>query len=185
MPGAGASDARVRLRTECAGKMPGMKPYAILFCCTGNICRSPTAEGVFAKKITDAGLTGRIRVDSAGTHGYHVGEPPDPRSQTIARARGYDLSGLRARRIGREDFDRFDLVLAMDHDNHAFLAQLCPPAYSHKLKLMMEYARSHSLREVPDPYEGGPEGFETVLEMLEDASEGLLQSLLDEQAVKR
>jgi len=161
-----------------------MKSYSILFCCTGNICRSPTAEGVFARKIADAGLTGRVRVDSAGTHGYHVGEPPDPRSQRAAKARGYDLSGLRARRVGREDFDRFDLVLAMDQDNRDFLAQLCPPASSHKLKLMMEYARGYSVREVPDPYAGGPEGFEAVLEMLEDASEGLLQSLLHEQAGK-
>lgn len=162
-----------------------MKPYAILFCCTGNICRSPTAEGVFAKKIADAGLTGRIRVDSAGTHGYHTGEPPDPRSQRAARARGYDLSVLRARRFERGDFGRFDLVLAMDEDNRAFLARLCPPASGHKLKLMMEYARGYTVREVPDPYAGEPDGFELVLEMLEDASEGLLQTLLSEQSFKR
>lgn len=162
-----------------------MKPYAILFCCTGNICRSPTAEGVFAKKIADAGLAGRIFVDSAGTHGYHTGEPPDPRSQRAARARGYDLSVLRARRFERGDFGRFDLVLAMDEDNRAFLARLCPPASGHKLKLMMEYARGYTVREVPDPYDGGPDGFELVLEMLEDASEGLLQTLLSEQSFKR
>jgi protein-tyrosine phosphatase len=151
-----------------------MKPYAVLFCCTGNICRSPTAEGVFMKKIADARLAGRILVDSAGTHGYHIGEPPDSRTQEAARARGYDLSALRARRVERGDFERFDLVLAMDHDNRALLARLCPPSAAHKLKLMMEYARSYTLPEVPDPYYGGPEDFETVLEMLEDATEGLL-----------
>ena len=162
-----------------------MKPYAVLFCCTGNICRSPTAEGVFAKKVADAGLAGRIVADSAGTHGYHVGEPPDPRSQSAAGARGYDLSKLRARRVEREDFARFDLVLAMDYENRAFLARLCPPTSGHKLKLMMDYARSHGERNVPDPYYGGPDGFDAVLKMLEDATEGLLLSILDEQAIKQ
>src|SRR5512135_3667763 len=102
--------------------MRRMKAYAVLFCCTGNICRSPTAEGVFARKIADAGLSGRIVADSAGTHGYHVGEPPDARTQHAARVRGYDLSALRARRFERMDFERFDLVLAMDSENRAFLA---------------------------------------------------------------
>jgi protein-tyrosine phosphatase len=155
--------------------------YGVLFVCAGNICRSPTAEGVFAKKLADAGLSGRIVVDSAGTHGYHVGEPPDPRTQSAARARGYELSNLRARRVEREDFERFDLVLAMDKDNRAFLAQLCPPAVGHKLKLMMEYARNSAAREVPDPYGGGPDGFETVLTMLEDATEDLLLSIVSGQ----
>lgn len=154
-----------------------MKPYSILFCCTGNICRSPTAEGVFAKKAANAGLQDRIRVDSAGTHGYHVGEPPDARAQSAALAHGYDLSGLRARRVGRIDFERFDLILAMDYDNRDFLARLCPPSSGHKLKMMMEYARKHRAREVPDPYDGGPDAFELVLDMLEDASEGLLQTI--------
>lgn len=162
-----------------------MQRYAILFCCTGNICRSPTAEGVFLKKLADAGLTGRVLVDSAGTHGYHIGEAPDPRTQIAAKARGYDLSGLRARRIGRDDFERFDLVLAMDQDNRAFLSRLCPPAQGHKLKLMMEYARSHTVPDVPDPYDGGAEEFERVLDLLEDATDGLLESILGKQAVKR
>ena len=165
--------------------MQFMKPYAIVFCCTGNICRSPTAEGVFAKKLLDAGLAGRILVDSAGTHGYHVGEPPDRRAQEAAKVRGYDLSTLRARGIERHDFDRFDLVLAMDYDNRDFLARLCPPACGHKLKLIMEYARSCTAREVPDPYYGGPDGFAKVLEMLEDATEGLLQTILSKQTIKR
>ncbi len=162
-----------------------MKPYAVLFCCTGNICRSPTAEGIFIKKAADAGLAGRFLIDSAGTHGYHVGEPPDPRTQNVAKARGYDLSGLRARRFERDDFDRFDLVLAMDHDNRAFLSRLCPPSGEPKLKLMMEYACNYTAPEVPDPYDGGPEDFEMVLDMLEDATEGLLETILRTQAINR
>ena len=155
-----------------------MKRYAVLFCCTGNICRSPTAEGVFMKKVADAGLAERILIDSAGTHGYHVGEPPDPRTQVVARARGYDLSGLRARRFEPEDFDRFDLVLAMDHVNRAFLSRLCAPSAEPKLKLMMDYARGYTAHEVPDPYDGGQEDFDRVLDLLEDATEGLLETIL-------
>ncbi|MEK7435299.1 MAG: low molecular weight protein-tyrosine-phosphatase [Pseudomonadota bacterium] len=162
-----------------------MKTYAVLFCCTGNICRSPTAEGMFLKKVSDAGLAGSIVADSAGTHGYHIGEQPDPRTRAAAKARGYDLSKLRARRVRRDDFDDFDLVLAMDHENRSFLEMLCPPSNAHKLKLMMEYARKYNVREVPDPYGGGPEGFELVLEMLEDATEGLLLSILQKQSVNR
>ena len=162
-----------------------MKQCAVLFCCTGNICRSPTAEGVFAKQVAEANLAGRILIDSAGTHGYHVGDPPDPRSQKAAGARGYDLSALRARRFERHDFERFDMVLAMDHENRAFLAPLCPPSSGHKLKLMMEYARNYAVPEVPDPYYGGPEGFETVLDMLEDAARGLLEALLAENPAYR
>jgi len=160
-----------------------MKKYAVLFCCTGNICRSPTAEGMLAKKLADAGMAGRVFVDSAGTHAYHTGEAPDPRTQTAARVRGYDLSALRARRIEREDFARFDLVLAMDHDNRAFLARHCPPSVGHKLKLVMEYARSHTLPEVPDPYYGGPQDFETVLDLLEDATGGLLKAICETKLV--
>lgn len=162
-----------------------MKRYAVLFCCTGNICRSPTAEGIFISKVADAGLAGRILVDSAGTHGYHAGEPPDARAQSAAKARGYDLSGLRARRIERSDFDRFDLVLAMDNENRAFLSRLCPPAEDAKLKLMMDYARSYPSLEVPDPYEGGPEDFDLVLDMLEDATAGLLETILSKHAIYR
>jgi len=152
-----------------------VKHCSVLFCCTGNICRSPTAEGVFVQKVADANLSARIRVDSAGTHAYHVGEATDLRAQAAARARGYDLSALRARRVEADDFTRFDLVLAMDRSNRDFLARLSPPAERHKLKLVMEYARRHAVSEVPDPYYGGADGFERVLEMLEDASEGLLQ----------
>lgn len=149
----------------------------VLFVCTGNICRSPTAEGVFRKLVADAGLADRITADSAGTHAYHVGEPPDRRTQLAARSRGYDLSGLRARRVARDDFHRFDLVLAMDREHHEILAGIVPPGAGHKLRLMMEFARRSARDEVPDPYYGGPDGFELVLELLEDAAEGLLETL--------
>jgi protein-tyrosine phosphatase len=154
----------------------------VLFVCTGNICRSPTAEAVFRRLVERAGLAHRIGADSAGTHGYHVGEPPDPRTQAAASARGYDLSGLRARRIAREDFHRFDLVLAMDRNHHSILARLAPPSAGHKLRMLMEFARRSRADEVPDPYYGGPDSFELVLNLVEDAAEGLLdyfQSELD------
>lgn len=153
---------------------------SVLFVCTGNICRSPTAEGIFQKLVVDAGAAGLIFADSAGTHGYHVGEPPDPRAQEAAARRGYDLSGLRARRVQQEDFRRFDLVLAMDREHQSILARMARPSSGHKLQLMMSYARRFSQDEVPDPYYGGPRGFELVLDMLEDASQGLLEALLRE-----
>jgi protein-tyrosine phosphatase len=150
---------------------------SVLFVCTGNICRSPTAEGVFRKLVADAGLTDLIAIDSAGTHGYHVGEPPDRRTQDAARRRGYDLSRLRARCVARDDFHRFDLVLAMDREHHEILAGLAPASAGHKVKLMMEFGRRSAHEEVPDPYYGGPDGFELVLDLLEDAAEGLLETL--------
>jgi protein-tyrosine phosphatase len=152
----------------------------VLFVCTGNICRSPTAEAVFRRLVREAGLADRISADSAGTHGYHVGEPPDPRTQAAASVRGYDLSGLRARRVGREDFHRFDLVLAMDRDHHAILARLAPPSAGHKVRLLMEFARHSRADEVPDPYYGGPDSFELVLNLVEDAAAGLLEHLRGE-----
>ena len=153
------------------------RDVAVLFVCTGNICRSPTAEAIFRKLAGDAGLDGVIRADSAGTHAYHVGEPPDPRTQAAAAKRGYDLSGLRARKFERVDFDRFDLILAMDRDHHAILKGMVPPSSGHKLQLMMSYATRFGDKDVPDPYYGGPQGFERVLDMLEDASQGLLELL--------
>jgi protein-tyrosine phosphatase len=149
----------------------------VLFVCTGNICRSPTAEAVFRKLVADAGLADRITADSAGTHAYHVGEPPDRRTQLAARSRGYDLSELRARRVARDDFHRFDLVLAMDREHHEILGGLAPPSAAHKLRLVMEFARRSAHDEVPDPYYGGPDGFELVLDLLEDAAKGLLETL--------
>ena len=151
--------------------------FGVLFVCTGNICRSPTAEAIFRKLAGEAGIGEAILADSAGTHGYHIGEPPDPRAQDAAAKRGYDLSGLRARRFEYADFQRFDLVLAMDRDNHSILLHMARPSAAHKLKLMMSYARRCEEEEVPDPYYGGPQEFERVLDMLEDAAGGLLESL--------
>lgn len=152
-----------------------MSTHRILFFCMGNICRSPTAEGVMRAKLAAAGLD--VALDSAGTHGYHVGEAPDERSVAHARRRGYDLSALRARQLTAADFDRFDLVLAMDEDNLATAARLCPPARRARLQLLMDYAPGAGTRNVPDPYYGGGDGFERVLDLVEAACEGLLAAL--------
>lgn len=146
----------------------------VLFVCMGNICRSPTAEGVFRKMVADAGLDGTVEVDSAGTHAYHVGEPPDLRAQQAAAKRGYDLSDLRARKVAPEDFRDCDLILAMDWENLSLLQQECPKAHKHKLHLLMRFAGEHDAAVVPDPYYGGNEGFNTVLDYVEDACQGLL-----------
>jgi low molecular weight protein-tyrosine phosphatase len=150
---------------------------SVLFVCTGNICRSPTAEAIFRKLVADAGMSEAIAADSAGTHGYHVGEPPDPRAQGAAAERGYDLSGLRARRVERADFRTFDLIVAMDRGHFTALSRQAEPSTAHKLKLMMSYSRTFKAEDVPDPYYGGRRDFEQVLDMLEDAARGLLDSL--------
>jgi len=151
---------------------------SVLMVCMGNICRSPTAEGVLRARLQGAGLAEAVHVDSAGTHGYHVGSPPDPRAQRHAQQRGVDLSRLRARRVGEEDFQRFQLILAMDEDNLAELERLRPPAHAVRPQLLLEYARRYAgQREVPDPYYGGPEGFDRVLDLVEDACDGLLLHL--------
>lgn len=152
----------------------------ILFVCMGNICRSPTAEGVFRHFVTKAGLAELIEIDSAGTHGYHVGEAPDSRTQRAAATRGYDLSSLRARKVAPADMDYFDLILAMDRANLDNLRRLCPPERQHRLKLFMQYARQFDDAEVPDPYYGLGHGFDLVLDMVEDASQGLLASICRE-----
>ena len=154
-----------------------MKKYAILMCCMGNICRSPTAEGVLRAKLQSAGLADRIELDSAGTHDYHVGRAPDARSQRHALRRGYDLSALRARQVGVADFDRFDLVLAMDLDNMAALRRLHPEVSPDKLRLLMSFATRHRAEEVPDPYYGEGDGFEQVLDYVEDACDGVVAML--------
>ena len=154
-----------------------MRQVKVLFVCTGNICRSPTAEGVFKHQVKEAGLDGRVLSDSAGTHGYHVGEPPDPRTQQAASRRGYDLSSLRARQVSRSDFGEFDYVLAMDEANLLVLQRLCPPQHSGRLKLFMEFCDDPAVREVPDPYYGGAQGFERVLDLVEQASKRFLKYL--------
>lgn len=151
------------------------KMHSVLFCCMGNICRSPTAEGVFRARAEKAGFA--VLIDSAGTHAYHVGEPPDRRSQRHALRRGYDLSGQRARQVNDGDFERFDLVLAMDRQNLALLSARCPAGQRHKLKLFLGYGRLDPQGEVPDPYYDGDAGFERVLDLIEDASDGLLAAL--------
>ncbi|MCC6657676.1 MAG: low molecular weight phosphotyrosine protein phosphatase [Rhodocyclaceae bacterium] len=150
----------------------------ILFVCMGNICRSPTAEGVLNKIIVNNKLESIVNVDSAATHGYHIGEPPDPRSCAAALRRGIDLSVQRARKVAPEDFERFDLLLAMDRDNLALLKRGARPEHHAKLGLFMRYATRFQVDEVPDPYYGGEQGFELVLDMAEDAGQGLIRSLL-------
>lgn len=152
-----------------------MSVHRILFFCMGNICRSPTAEGVMRAKLAAAGLG--IEVDSAGTHGYHIGAPPDPRSHKHAARRGYELGALRARQLVAADFEHFDLVLAMDSDNLALAERLCPPAQRHRLKLLMDYAPLAGSPHVPDPYYGGDAGFEAVLDLVEAACDGLIAAL--------
>ena len=149
----------------------------VLFVCMGNVCRSPTAEGVFRKHLQLHNLESRVQVDSAGTHGYHVGESPDPRTQRAAAERGYDLSELRARKVAPDDMEYFDLILAMDRRNLEGLRAICPPERQHRLKLFMHYARNFDEDEVPDPYYGLGYGFDVVLDMVEDASLGLIESL--------
>ncbi len=140
----------------------------------GNICRSPTAHGVFRDRVRRAGLEHLVEVDSAGTHNYHPGEAPDRRSQRAAAIRGYDLSDLRARQIRDDDFERHQLLLAMDWDNLALTEELCPPSQRRKLRRLTEFCRRHDAAVVPDPYYGGDAGFMHVLDLIEDACDGLL-----------
>ena len=149
----------------------------ILFVCMGNICRSPTAQGVFQRLIEQTGLINEIQIDSAGTHAYHTGNSPDPRAQTVALRRGIDLSSMRARRIERSDFEKYDYILAMDLENLNALRVNCPPEHVYKLRLFLEFAPDLKVKEVPDPYYGGSTGFERVLDLVEIASEGLLRHL--------
>jgi protein-tyrosine phosphatase len=150
----------------------------VLMVCMGNICRSPTAEAVLRHKLRSAGLHEQVTVDSAGTHAdWHAGEAPDRRSQAHAARRGYDLSALRARQVVDADFDQFDLILAMDWDNLERLEAGCPPAHRPKLRRLMEFAPAGHGEEVPDPYYGGKEGFEIVLDHVEAACQGVLQRI--------
>ncbi len=150
---------------------------SVLMVCMGNICRSPTAEGVFVKLVKEHQLETEIRVDSAGTHAYHVGDAPDPRAQRIALKRGVNLGKLKARRVKLVDFEKFDYILAMDRENLVHLETMCPDQYMHKLNLFLFYAESKLESEVPDPYYGNSNGFERVLDMIEGASLGLLNKI--------
>jgi len=143
----------------------------VLFVCTGNICRSPTAAGVFAHFVREAGLEEAIQVESAGTHDYHAGEAPDRRAQEHARKRGYDLSALRARQVRRRDFEEFDCIVAMDRGHLAILEDNCPDPHRAKLRMLVKG------RDVPDPYYGGPEGFERVLDLIEAGCLALLSEI--------
>ncbi len=160
---------------------PGMskdndQTIGVLFVCMGNICRSPTAEGVFRHVVSKAGLAGRVRVDSAGTHAYHVGEPADRRAQKAAERRGFTMDGIRARRVRGEDFTAFDYILAMDRDNLELLRAQAAVEHHEKIRLFLEFSGSGEA-EVPDPYYGGAAGFERVLDLVEDAAHGLLETL--------
>jgi protein-tyrosine phosphatase len=161
------SDARVR----------------VLMVCMGNICRSPSAEGVLRAKLERAGLLGVVHVDSAGTHGYHTGERPDPRAVRHAAQRGYDIASQRARPVVPEDFARFHWVLAMDEDNLEWLRKRAPAGAPARIEPLMSHARRHpQVKSVPDPYYGAPAGFEHVLDLLEDACDGVVQRLQQELA---
>jgi protein-tyrosine phosphatase len=150
---------------------------SVLFVCMGNICRSPTAEGVFRKIVNDAGLGHRIQVKSAGTHAYHSNDPPDRRSQAAAERRGFSLADIRARRVESADFERFDYIFAMDRDNLAMLRTAAGEQQNAEIHLFLEYATGGRESEVPDPYYGGSAGFERVLDLIEDASAELLELL--------
>ncbi len=157
----------------------------ILFVCMGNICRSPTAEGVFRHKVKAAGLEDTIDIDSAGTIAYHIGHPPDQRAQKAALKRGIDLSSQRARKVTAKDFEAFDFVIAMDSDNHYELESICPSGLEDKLHMFLKFAQNSSESDVPDPYYGGGNGFETVLDLVEEAAEGLLAHLQEQKLVPR
>lgn len=154
-----------------------MKKVSVLFVCLGNICRSPTAHGVFQHLVNESGLAEKITVDSAGTAAYHLGNPPDSRSQKAAKRRGIDLSYQRARQVNAQDIHDFDYVLAMDQSNFNNLLQICPAGLENKIRMFMEFSESASSIEVPDPYYGGEMGFENVLDMVEYASRGLLRHI--------
>lgn len=154
-----------------------MRKVKVLFVCMGNICRSPTAHGVFRALVRERNLENMIEIDSAGTHAYHVGEPPDRRAQSTATQRGIDLSDLRARSVKSRDFNAFDYILAMDEANYYSLLEECPDEARPKVQLFLSYAPHLNRREVPDPYYGGLKGFDHVFDMVDQAARGLLQDI--------
>jgi protein-tyrosine phosphatase len=160
--------------------------YSILFVCMGNICRSPTAEGVFRRLVAERAPGLAIRIDSAGTHDYHEGDPPDRRAIVAAARRGIDIRNLRARMVEQPDFERFDLLVAMDRLNREVLLDRSPQQYRDRVRLFLEFAPAIDEEDVPDPYYGGPVGFERVLDLAEEASKGLLDEVMSRlQAPRR
>lgn len=169
-----------RFKQWLQGEAPaGAEPQLrVLMVCMGNICRSPTAEGVLRARLQRAGLAGQVWVDSAGTQGYHAGEAPDPRAVRHAAQRGYDIAGLRARPVQPDDFARFPWILAMDEANLAWLLKRAPAGHAGRVELLMSHAQRHrGITEVPDPYYGAAAGFDRVLDLVEDACDGLLPQL--------
>jgi protein-tyrosine phosphatase len=164
-------------QSEMATPVVTEKRISVLFVCMGNICRSPTAEGMFRKVVADAGLADRFHVASAGTHAYHVGAPPDRRARSAAARRGLTLTHMRARRISDEDFETFDYIFAMDKDNLGELLDRAPEEHREKVMLFLDFAGTGRAAEVPDPYYGGASGFELVLDLVQQASERLLQRI--------
>jgi protein-tyrosine phosphatase len=156
---------------------PPLASRRILFVCMGNICRSPTAEGVFRKWLAERAPELDVQIDSAGTHSFHTGASPDPRACRAAERRGVDLKSLRARQVTPQDFEHFELVLAMDEENRQFLVEQCPAEYQSRIRLLLDFAPHLGRREVPDPYYGGSTGFEHVLDLVEEAATGLLEHL--------
>jgi protein-tyrosine phosphatase len=157
--------------------------FKILFVCMGNICRSPTADAVFFKGLADRDLLHKIKIDSAGTHNFHPNAPPDERSQIHALKRGYDLSHLRARPVVESDFEKFDLLLTMDWDCRALLEERCPALHLHKIRGLAEFLQTTQASVIPDPYYGGDQEFENVLDLIEEASEGLMKLITQKAQV--
>jgi len=162
-------------KEEGRGEGTNTRHVNVLFVCMGNICRSPTAHGVFQKLVKEQSLHHLIGVDSAGTYALKAGNPPDPRARTAAARRGYDLSKIRARKVNNSDLSKFDYLLAMDKENKRDLLELCEEKEKTKVKLFLDFAENLKITEVPDPYYGGPKGFEVVLDMAEEACRGLLE----------
>ena len=158
--------------------MSNQKNISVVFVCMGNICRSPTAEGVFRHVVKERNLQDVIKVDSAGTHAYHIGEQPDSRSQATAKSRGVDLSTQRARKVEAIDFERYDYIIAMDRSNYENLKVLATLEQQEKLHLFMSFTDAWDNAEVPDPYYGGGDGFTNVFDMVQSASEGLLEAIV-------